>query len=86
MTLVIPISPEAEAALRRHADESGLSAEAIAARLLERSLAKIPDLLELSGPIYEAYRESGLTEDELAEMLEREKHAMRAERRAGPTR
>src|SRR5688572_19843629 len=82
MTLDIPLSPKAEATLRKQAHEAGLSAEAIAARLLERSLARIPDLTEISGPIYEAFKASGMTEDELAELLEREKHAMRAERRA----
>ncbi len=82
MTLEIPLSDKAEATLRKHAHQAGLPAEAIAARLLERSLSKIPDLTEISGPIYEAFKDSGMTEDDLAELLEREKHAMRAERRA----
>jgi hypothetical protein len=82
MSMSIPLSTEAEARLRKHADDAGLPAEAIAARLLERSLSKIPDLIEISGPIYETFKASGMTEDELSELLEREKHAMRAERRA----
>lgn len=81
-TLEIPLSSKAEAMLRKHAHEAGLPAEAIASRLLERSLSKIPDLVAISGPIYEAFKASGMTEDELSELLEREKHAMRAERRA----
>ena len=82
MSISIPLSTEAEAKLRKQADEAGLPAEAIAARLLERSLSKIPDLVEISGPIYEAFKASGLSEDDLTDLLEREKHAMRAERRA----
>jgi len=82
MSISIPLSTEAEATLRKHADEAGLPAEAIAARLLERSLSKIPDLVEISGPIYEAFKASGMTEEELTDLLEREKHVMRAERRA----
>ena len=82
MTLQVTISSDAEAALRKQADEAGLPAEAVAARLLERSLHRIPDLKEISGPIHEEFLRSGMTEDELTELLEREKHAMRAERRA----
>jgi hypothetical protein len=82
MSIRVPLSRETEAKLRKHADETGLSAEAIAAGLLERSLSKIPDLVEISGPIYEAFKASGMSEDELTDILEREKHAMCAERRA----
>ena len=80
MTISIPLSSKAEATLRKHADQTGLPPEAIAARLLERSLSKIPDLKEISGPIYDAFKASGMTEDELTDLLESEKHAMRAER------
>jgi hypothetical protein len=41
---------------------------------------------EISGPIAEAFARSGMTEEQLAEFLEQEKHAMRAERRAKPSR
>lgn len=83
MILDVPLSSEAETALRKHANETGLSAEAIAARLLERSLARIPDLAAISGPIHDAFRASGMSEAQLSELLEQEKHAMRAERRSG---
>ncbi len=82
MSIEVPISPDIEAALRKHATDAGLPIETIAARLLDRSIRKIPDLLEISGPIGEAFKASGMSEDELSELLESEKHAMRAERRA----
>jgi hypothetical protein len=38
-------------------------------------------LLEISGPIGQAFSQSGMSEDELSDFLEAEKHAMRDERR-----
>lgn len=84
MTLEIPLSPQAQATLLKHAGETGLPAEALAARLLERSLARLPDLPEISGPIQDAFRDSGMTEAELSRLLEAEKHALRLECR-GPS-
>jgi hypothetical protein len=37
---------------------------------------------ELSGAIYQNFLESGMTDEELGDELERAKHEMRAERRA----
>jgi hypothetical protein len=39
-------------------------------------------LKEHSGPIYEAFKASGMTDDQLGDVLEKAKHEMRAERRA----
>ena len=50
-----------------------------AAQQLER-IAASRSLEELSGPVAEAFRKSGMTEDELSDLLEEEKHRMRAER------
>jgi hypothetical protein len=38
-------------------------------------------LEQLSGPIYQAFIESDMTDDELGDLLEKAKHEMRAERR-----
>jgi len=35
---------------------------------------------EISGPIGEAFSQSGMSEEELSDFLEAEKHALRAER------
>ena len=56
--------------------------EDIASRLLERSVKRIPDLAAISGPIAAKFKASGMTEDQLSELLEAEKHAMRAQKRA----
>jgi hypothetical protein len=81
MVLRLSISPEAEARLKAKAAAAGVDMESYASSQLE-AVAQRPTLEELSGPIAEAFEETGMTEDELAEFLEKEKHAMRAERRA----
>jgi hypothetical protein len=80
MTLSVDISGDAERALRTQAAAVGLTPESFAKRIIERSVA-MDELREISGPIADAFTASGMTEDELGDLLEREKHAMRAERR-----
>lgn len=82
MTLKITISSNAEAKLREKAAAVGEDVSEYASRVLERSACRPLTLEEISGPIGEDFRRSGMSEDELTELLEREKHAMRAERRA----
>lgn len=82
MVLSISISPEAEAKLKAKAAAAGVDVTTYAARHLEQMASPPPSVAQLSGPVAQAFAESGMSEDELAEFLEREKHAMRAERRA----
>ena len=82
MVVSISIPPEAETKLKMRAAASGEDLAVYITRLL-RLFAQPPTPLEkLSGPIYERFLESGMTDDELGELLERAKHEMRAERRA----
>jgi hypothetical protein len=81
MTLTISISAEAEAKLMKKAKLAGVDAATYAAQLIELLVEPPPSLKEISGPIAEEFARSGMTEDELSEFLEAEKHAMRAERR-----
>ena len=81
MVLSLTISAEAEAKLKAKADAAGLDVETYAARHLEHMV--LPrSLEEISGPIAEVFARSGMTEDELSDFLEAEKHALRAERRS----
>ena len=82
MVLSLSISAEAEAKLRAKATAAGVDLATYTARFLERMAAALPSVAELSGPIGQAFAESGMTEDELGDLLEEEKHAMRAEHRA----
>lgn len=81
MCLMIPLSEKVEAALRRQAEEAGMAAEVLAARLVEGALARVEELRAITAPVHEAFKASGMTEDEAVELFEAEKHAMRRERR-----
>jgi hypothetical protein len=82
MVLSISISPAAEARLKEKAAAAGVDMATYAARHLEMMASPPRSIREISGPVAEAFAKSGMTEDQLAEFLEEEKHAMRAERRA----
>ena len=82
MTIQIPISAETEAKLRDKAAAVGEDMAAYAAGVLERSAKQPVSLEEISGPIAEEFRQSGMTEDELTDLLETAKHDMRRESRA----
>lgn len=79
MTLQISLSPEAESKLRERAEASGQDLAACAAHVLDEALGK-PSLDEILGPVRQSFEQSGMTEEQLSELLEREKHAMRAEK------
>jgi hypothetical protein len=84
MVLRLSISSEAEARLRAKAEDAGVDLETYAARHLEAIAARPKSLKEISGPIGEAFEASGMTEEELGDFIDKEIHAMRAERRAKP--
>ena len=81
MVLSFSISPESEARLKARAAEAGVDIETFAARALERIAAK-PTLDETLAPLRSQFETSGMSEDELTELLEQVKHEDRAERRA----
>jgi hypothetical protein len=81
MVLNLSISPETEARLKLKAAAAGVDVETYATRHLELLGAPPKSLNQISGPIGEAFARSGMSEDELSDFLEAEKHAMRAERR-----
>jgi hypothetical protein len=80
--LQIPISPEAEARLAQRAAAAGQDLPSYVAKLVSYFAEPPTPLDKLSGPIYERFLETGMTDDELGESIERAKHEMRAERRA----
>lgn len=82
MTLAVPISRETEASLAAKARIAGVDLPTYVARCLDAIAKPMRSLEEISGPVAEAFKKSGMTEDELADLLETEKHAMRAERHA----
>ena len=83
MVLTLSISGEAEAKLRAKAAAAGVDVGTYATRHLEHLASPPKSVAEVSGPIAAAVAGSGMTEDELSALLEEEKHAARAARRAG---
>ena len=86
MTVSIPLSAEAEAALRQRATAAGKEPGAVAAELLTRLLTRTAGLTperleEISGNTYRAFLASGMTDAALADQLERAKHADRSKKR-----
>jgi hypothetical protein len=81
MVLTLSISADAEARLKEKASAAGVDVETYATRQLELMASPPKSLKEISGPIAEEFARSGMSEDELSEFLEAEKHVMRAERR-----
>ncbi len=82
MTLQISLPPDLEARLREKAAAVGEDVASYAAGVLERSTKAPVPLAQLSGPIAEQFRASGMTEDQLADMLEDIKHEKRRQRRS----
>jgi len=79
-TLQITLHAETEARLRERARQAGQDPSSYAAQLLHEAVRK-PSLDEILAPVRQAFEASGMTEEELSDLLEREKHAMRAEKR-----
>lgn len=80
MVLSIPVSSETEERLKARAAASGIDLQTLAARVLEQ-FASEPPLDEALDPIRQDFVASGMTEEELIDLLEAAKHEMRY----GPT-
>lgn len=74
--LNIPVSAEVAGRLMDRAREEGVDVITLAARSLTRESVR-PLLRDVLKPVREAFAASGMSEDELAEFLEGEKHEMR---------
>jgi hypothetical protein len=83
MTLSVQVPSSVEERLAAKARAAGVDVPTYAARLLERD-ARRPTLLEISGESLEKFRQSGMTDDELADALEKEKHQSREAKRGKP--
>ena len=86
MTLSIPLSSEAEAALRKRAKAAGKDPSAVASELLTEVLTRGAGLTrerlaQISGESQQAFEKSGMTDDQLGDQLENIKHDHRAKKR-----
>jgi hypothetical protein len=76
-TITIQISDPAEARLRRQAEAAGKPLEQLVTEVIEAQAASAKTLREISGPAYERFLASGMSEEELTNRLEQEDHASR---------
>lgn len=78
----IRLSKEAEAKLKVRAAVAGVDLAEYVATLVEQNARRPLSLEEISGPVAKDFEASGMTDDQLSDVLEEAKHAMRAEKRA----
>jgi hypothetical protein len=81
VTLHVPVAPGTEARLRERAALVGQDVATYAARVLERSAEQPLSLEEISGPIAEEFHRSGMSEEQLSDLLEKAEHEARRRRR-----
>lgn len=81
MSLTISLPPETEEKLRARAIAAGEDFPSYVAKLVAHFAEPPISLEELSGPIYQEFLKSGMTDDELGDALEKAKHQMRVERK-----
>jgi hypothetical protein len=80
MALTIQIPAQAEARLAEKARKVGVDVPTYIERLIEADASR-PPLDVLLKPVHEAFRNSGMSEEELGAILVKAKKEMRVERR-----
>ena len=78
--LNLTLPSDVERKLAERATAAGQSPEALASRIIADAVTT-PSLAETLADVRRRFAQSGMTEDQLADLLETEKHAMRQERR-----
>ena len=84
MTLTVDLADTEAQRLAEKARAAGIDVQTYIQRIV-RTAATAPPLDEVLCPVREAFRASGISEDELGELLEEAKHEMRSERRSRQT-
>ncbi len=82
LPLTLRLSPQAREELTKRAEATGVDLASYVSNIVERNAQAATSLDEISGPIYEHFLQSGLTDEQLGDLLEKEKHEARAHRRA----
>ena len=85
MAMHVLIPDELVAHLEKQAEAVGSVPEQIAVAAIRRQIQADEQLDQVLAPVREAYEASGMTEEELSDVLEKAKHDMRAERRSRKT-
>jgi hypothetical protein len=81
LALTLRLSAQARQKLQERAAASGTDVAGYVSTIVEQNTQKPLSLEAISGPVYQRFLDSGLTDEQLSEELEQAKHEMRAERR-----
>ncbi len=76
MTVVLELKPEVEKALQKKAKDNGFELNVYLEKLIEKDVDRAKTLDEFLAPVRKNFAESGMTEDELDELIENERQAM----------
>ena len=76
-TITVKIPDPTEETLRRQAEAAGKPVEQFVSEVLEAQAAPAKTLRDIGASVHKRFLESGMSEDELADRLEREDHAAR---------
>ena len=87
MTITIELRPEEEQALRKRARDSGRELPEYVQHVLEEHIRAVPrpeaapgTFDQVLAPIWEGWRQSGMTEEQIDAMFQRELEELRQER------
>ena len=83
VTVKLSLTPEEERKLIARATEKGQDVANYLRGLVEEDLNRTPTLSEILAPIHEEFCRSGMTEDELAALIEQAREAAWLEKRRG---
>jgi hypothetical protein len=79
LTIHLPIADEARLAMK--AKHAGIDLPTYVERVLKAEIAR-PPLEDVLKPVHDAFAQSGMSEDDLSDLLVSAKKAMRAQRRS----
>ncbi len=82
MTLTITLKPETEAKLKNRAVELGYEIDDFVENLIEKELNKQKTLDEIFAPVRQEFKEQGMTEDELDDLIYQARREVYAEKKA----
>jgi hypothetical protein len=85
LPLTLRLSAQARQKLQERAAASGTDVAGYVSTIVEQNTHKPLSLDQISGPVYQRFLDSGLTDEQLGDLLEKEKHEARASRRGRQT-
>ncbi len=82
MTLTIELKPEVEKLLKQKASAKGFTIDDYVEDLIEKDVDKQKTLDEIFAPVRQEFKEQGMTEDELDDLIYQARREVYAEKKA----